>query len=112
MSKRSRGDGAIVKRKDGRWQGSLQVDGKRRTVYGKTEREARAKLRELQREAENTDGLPVSERHTLNELLDAWVANAQRQREDSAGDQGPGLGRFPIAVGGDHPILVVPLRND
>jgi integrase len=76
MSKRSHGDGAIAKRKDGRWQASLQVNGKRRTVYGKTEREVRAKLRELQREAENTGGLPVSERHTLNELLDTWVANA------------------------------------
>jgi hypothetical protein len=78
MSKRSGGDGAIVKRKDGRWQGALQVDGKRRTVYGKTEREARAKLRELQREVENTGGLPVSERHTLNELLDTWVCRSQR----------------------------------
>jgi integrase len=76
MSKRSHGDGTFFQRKDGRWQGSLQVDGKRRTVYGKSEREVRAKLRELQRDVENTGGLPGSGHHTLNELLDAWVANA------------------------------------
>ncbi len=77
MSKRSHGDGTLFKRKDGRWQGSLQVDGKRRTVYGKTEREARAKLRELQREAESgSSPQPASGHHTVNELLDAWVENA------------------------------------
>jgi integrase len=76
MSGRSHGEGTIYQRKDGRWQGALQVDGKHRTVYGKSEREVRAKLRELQRDVENTGGLPVSGHHTLNELLDAWVANA------------------------------------
>jgi integrase len=54
----------------------LQIDGKCRTVYGKSEREVRAKLRESQRDVESIGGLPASEHHTLNELLDAWVANA------------------------------------
>jgi len=46
MGRRTKGEGSIVKRTDGRWQGAYQDNGKRRYVYGKTRKEAAAKLRE------------------------------------------------------------------
>ena len=73
MSRRSPGEGSISRRKDGRWQASLQVNGQRTTVYGKTRGEAAAKLRVLQSQAPApTVNLTLSKR-TLNELLDAWL---------------------------------------
>ena len=44
MSKRSSGKGTLFKRKDGRWQGALQINGKRQYVYANTKREAQEKL--------------------------------------------------------------------
>ena len=46
MSKRANGEGSIFKRKDGSWSGAISyIDEhgarKRRTVYGKTQAEAR-----------------------------------------------------------------------
>lgn len=51
--RRERGEGSISKRKDGTWTGRIVVgynkDGKQKikAVYGKTEREVKAKLKEL-----------------------------------------------------------------
>ena len=72
-SRRSPGEGSISQRKDGRWQASLQVNGQRTTVYGKTRREAADKLRVLQSQAPApTVNLTLTKR-TMNELLDAWL---------------------------------------
>jgi integrase len=78
MSKRrSRGDGAVFQRADGRWEGRLDLgwqDGKRRRkfVYGRTKAEALAKLRQAQRQAaEGT--LVVSERTTVEQFLKSWL---------------------------------------
>ena len=42
--KRGRGEGSIYRRKDGRWVGQYEVDGKRRYIYGKTRKEVAGKL--------------------------------------------------------------------
>ncbi len=76
MSKRGHGEGTVYQRSDGRWQASIQISGRRRSVYAKTEREARAKLRALQREADRVSGLADSGRRTLNDLIDAWLDSA------------------------------------
>lgn len=76
MARRNNGEGCIVQRKDGRWQASIRLNGTRRTVYGKTEREARARLRELQRQIDTTGALPAPGRRTVADLLDAWLASA------------------------------------
>ncbi len=73
MDRRSVGEGTIFQRQDGRWQASLQVDGRRKTVYGKTRTEAAGKLAELQRQASTTGTIPSPGRRTLNVLLDAWL---------------------------------------
>lgn len=78
MSKRrSRGDGAVFQRADGRWEGRVDLgwqEGKRRRkfVYGRTKAEALAKLREAQRLAAE-GALVVSERTTVEQFLSSWL---------------------------------------
>lgn len=73
MARRSNGEGSIAFRKDGRWQASLQVDGRRKTVYGKTRSEVARKLAELQRQAHATGALPASQGRTVDDLLTHWL---------------------------------------
>ena len=74
--RRSPGEGTVLRRRDGRWQASLQVGNVRRTVYGKTEQEVRRKLAALRRQAEGANGLPDPGRRTVNDLLDEWLQAA------------------------------------
>lgn len=76
MPKKSPGEGSVFQRRDGRWQVSLQVNGIRKTEYAKTEREARAKLRNLQRQADADGGLTDGGRNTVSDLIEAWLASA------------------------------------
>jgi integrase len=78
MSKRrGRGEGPIYQRQDGRWVGVVELgwhNGKRRrkSVYGRTKKEALTELREAQRKAaEGT--LVVSERTTVEQFLTSWL---------------------------------------
>ena len=72
-TRRSPGEGSISQRSDGRWQASLQVDGIRKTVYGKTRREVHAKLVELKRQAAVSGSLPDAGSRTTGDLLDSWL---------------------------------------
>jgi integrase len=75
MSKRANGEGSLYQREsDGKWVGAVTVDGRRRTVYGPTQREAREKLRRAQRTLE--DGLPLESGRgvTLGAYLGQWCA--------------------------------------
>lgn len=72
-SHHSPGEGTIVQRADGRWQASLQVDGKRRHVYARTRKEAAAKLSNLQQQAALVGDLPDPGKRTVGDLLDAWL---------------------------------------
>ncbi len=76
MPNNSPGEGTVVQRKDGLWQASLQVNGTRRTVYAKSERDVRAKLRTLQRQADADGTLHAAGRRTVSDLLDAWLTSA------------------------------------
>ncbi len=73
MRRKSNGEGTIFQRQDGRWQASLQVDGRRRTVYGRTRAECAAKLDALKRQAVANGAIPDPGRRTLGDLLDAWL---------------------------------------
>ncbi|MBI4498107.1 MAG: site-specific integrase [Chloroflexi bacterium] len=72
LARRGNGEGTINQRTDGRWQGSLQLGGKRQTVYGHAQKEVREKLAALQQQAPTTGKLPDG-RHTLGELLALWL---------------------------------------
>jgi len=78
--RRSHGEGSLFQRSsDGVWVGRLDlgyVDGKRirKSVYGKTEREARHKLNELRRQHER--GMPVvTKRQRLAGYLEHWLVD-------------------------------------
>ena len=73
-NRRGNKEGTIFRRKDGRWVAQISMsDGTRRTRYGKTRREASAKLIELQKL--NSDGLPISgQRLTLAQYSKDWLA--------------------------------------
>lgn len=72
MSNRSPGEGTLVQRKDGRWQASLMLDGKRRTVYGSTRKEAAQKLSQLKEQARG-GALPDPGKRTISDLLDSYL---------------------------------------
>lgn len=73
MPRRSAGEGSLTQRADGRWQAALQVEGRRRTVYGRTRAEAAQRLQELIRQAAQAGALPDPGKRTVGELLDAWL---------------------------------------
>ena len=73
LGRRSAGEGSISQRKDGRWQAALQVDGVRKTVYGRTRKEAAQKLAALQAQARRTGRLPDAGGRTVGDLLAAWI---------------------------------------
>jgi integrase len=53
---------------------SIQLDGRRRTVYGLTRQEASAKLEAVKRQASDAGAVAMPGKRTLNDLLDAWLA--------------------------------------
>ncbi len=73
MTRRNPGEGSVFQRRDGRWQASLQLNGIRKVVYGKTAQEARQKLAALRKQVATLNGLPDAGRRTVNDLLDAWL---------------------------------------
>jgi integrase len=68
---------AITQRADGRYVGTLQLHGKRKFVYGKSEREVRQKLATLLDQTRATGSVPTPGKRTLNDLLDAWLDAAR-----------------------------------
>lgn len=78
MSKRGNGEGGIYQRKsDGKWCGSVVLDGsKRKVLYGKTRREVANKLVALQRDQQR--GVPVlSDRLTVGGFLPTWLVSVK-----------------------------------
>jgi len=72
--KRGQGEGSVYRRKDGRWAASIsQVNGKRRTFYGRTAAQAREKLATAQHAI--AQGLPLpSEQLTVARFAQDWLA--------------------------------------
>lgn len=99
MAKRANGEGSIYQRKDGLWAGELSYrapDGasKRRTVYGKTQKEALGKLREARRRLDA--GAPVKDaKVTVAAYVEHWIATslAASDRKESTKELYSGLAR-------------------
>lgn len=112
MKRRANGEGYVRQRKDGLWETMVSVgDGRRTSVYGRSQREVLAKRDELVKSI--AGGLPVSSaRHTLGEYLDQWLAAKagkvrprvhQRYGELLRVHVAPALGRMPLAkIGPQH----------
>jgi len=75
MARRSPGEGSVTQREDGRWQAGLQIDGVRRTVYGKTRVECYQKLSALRKSAQS-GMMPNPGTRTLDDLLHHWLETA------------------------------------
>ena len=71
MSKRANGEGNIRKRPDGKWEGRYVYNGKRYSVYGKTQAEVRKKLTEAQAQIDGGAYIAPS-KITVEEWLDRW----------------------------------------
>jgi integrase len=80
MARRANGEGSISQRKDGRWQASLSVSGKRQHFLGKTWAEAHAKLTAAKKNL--LDGRPTSpERQTVSQYLNRWLEDSSPSRK-------------------------------
>jgi integrase len=84
MGRRANGEGTVSRRKDGLWEGKAYVllpDGgrKRRTVYGRTRREANEKLQVLLTQARQGVPAPVVGM-TVEAYLNGWLAEVARRR--------------------------------
>jgi integrase len=74
--RRARGEGTIRLRRDGRWEGRLSLpDGRRKSVFARTQREAVEKLRRLQQDIAQGQ-LPAAGRPpTLAAFLETWLVD-------------------------------------
>ncbi len=77
MSRRNPGEGSVYQRTDGRWTGSVQVNGKRSYAYGKSERDVKRKLLAIQKQLNVSGVLPTPGNKSLNDLLDTWLENVR-----------------------------------
>ncbi len=80
MARRANGEGSIFRRKDGTWSAELSYRDdygtlKRRTVYGRTQAEVRAKFRNARERIES--GAPVKDASvTVAAWLEDWITKA------------------------------------
>jgi integrase len=63
----------VFERKDGRWQADIMINGKRKSFYGATRREANQKAKKAQHDVEDGSYVEPS-RQKLGEYLDYWLA--------------------------------------
>ena len=84
MSRRGNGEGSVFQRKDGRWVGTVTLgyeSGRRRrkSIYGKTQREVVEKLAQIRRDVQ-LGMQPADERTRVGELLQRWLDESARPR--------------------------------
>lgn len=73
--------GKVTRRSDGRYMGTLQINGVRRSVYGKSEKEVRAALKALQQQVAQSGRLADPGSRTLADLTEAWLTSAPGLKE-------------------------------
>ncbi|MCC7019990.1 MAG: site-specific integrase [Ardenticatenales bacterium] len=72
MAKRANNEGSMRQRPDGLWEARVTVNGKQRSLYGKTRADVSRKMREALRDTEN--GIPLAdERMTVSQYLSQWL---------------------------------------
>lgn len=83
MARRVRNQGSLIHRKkEGRWEARLILDGKRRSFYGKDAAEALSKLNNARHDVEH--GLPIPDgKGTLGAFLTNWVKGVPNLRQGS-----------------------------
>lgn len=78
MSKRGNGEGTIYKRKDGRWEGAVLLEGgKRKRVYGDTRREVQQRLAVVVRDRQQ-GRLISAPSQKVSDYLGQWLEDQAR----------------------------------
>ena len=79
--KRANGEGSIRKRADGRWEARYvsPIDGKQRSVYGKTQKEVRQKLTQVMSEIDGGAYVDPSTM-TVAQWMDTWLKDYCRDK--------------------------------
>ena len=110
--RRANGEGNLRKRKDGRWEGRYTAGhdpetGKAiyRNVLGRTQTEARAKLKQAIEEAKQVDSVR-SKQYTVGEWMDVWFENYAKVKVRPSSHQTyrgyidnhikPNIGKIPL----------------
>jgi integrase len=114
MARRSAGEGNIRQRKNGTWEGRYTAaNGRTRSIYAKTKREATDRLRHALGDAVSGI-LPVSRQLTTADYLDAWLATLTVRPRTAESYRGivrrylkPAIGRVPLAKLQPEHIMVV-----
>ncbi len=115
MAKRAHGEGTISKRQDGTYEGkiSLGVDAegkrKRKTVYGKTQKEVRAKIDEVKQQLAN--GTFSDTKLTVKAYLGQWLSHKEKQVKPRTAELYRHLVMFHIVpdIGGKRLDKLTPL---
>lgn len=109
--RRGPNEGSLYQRSDGRWVGAINIgweDGRRqrKVVYGRTQAEARSKLRAAQRALE--EGLPLpDERRTVGQFVSYWLKDVLPKTVSEGSEETysrllrlyvlPAVGQIPLA---------------
>ena len=72
MSRRGNHEGSIYRREDGRFEGKVRIGGRRRSFYGKTEKEVRQQIRRALADHER-GARPLSGNVTVEAFLTRWL---------------------------------------
>lgn len=83
MTKRANGEGNLRRRFDGTWEARITIEGKRKSVYGKTQAEVRQKMRNLQ-EAKDTCLNVAASEMMVSEWLSIWMRDYRNSIKDSS----------------------------
>ena len=108
MGRRAHGEGTISQRKDGTWEGKVSLGydeagkRKRHTVYGKTQKEVRAKLEAIKQQL--SSGTFSVTKLTVKSYLEQWLTEVARsvkrstfeQYEYAVGKLNAQIGRFKL----------------
>ena len=103
------GQGAVRERPDGTWEVRLSLSGPdgfskiRRSVYGATQKEALAKARKLQAEADK-GLLPTKSQASLRAFADVWLARKAKERAKNTVTNYRFELKYACEVLGDKPI--------
>ncbi|MDR7440048.1 MAG: hypothetical protein QN181_09205, partial [Armatimonadota bacterium] len=65
----------VFQRRDGRWQATVSISGRRKTFYGRTEVQARRRAEEFLRRL-GTRPVPDPGRRTVQDVLEAFLRSA------------------------------------
>lgn len=76
MKYNQHGEGTLSKRLDGRWEARLTINGKRKSFYGKTEREAKKKMREYQEKLMR--GEKDCKKIKISVYFEEWLEHTQK----------------------------------